>query len=73
MWREENGAPVVGSFCGSLRMRSAIGSICMAWASSSMALSSAKVPTDSPGARMKVLASMSSVATSTSSLKLPAA
>ena len=65
--------PRSGSFSGSLRMRSSIGSMPSCSASSSIAHSSAKVPTDSPGARMKVLASMSMSATCTSSLKLPAA
>jgi hypothetical protein len=64
---------MVGSFSGSLRMRSSIGSIPSSAASSSMALSRAKVPTASPGARMKVLAIMLSFTVSTSSLKLLAA
>ena len=51
-------------------MRSSIGSMPSAAASSSIAHSSAKVPTDSPGARMNVLASMSIAAICTSSLNV---
>ena len=50
--------PEVGSLSGSMRRRSSIGSSVIASASSSRVVSSANVPTDSPGARMKVLASM---------------
>ena len=73
MWREEKGSPEVGSFSGSLRRRSSIGSIASSIASSSIADSSADVPTDSPGARMNVLASMFMATVSTDSLRLPAA
>ena len=64
-------SPVVGSRSGSQRRRSSIGSIFMSCASSSIALSSAKVPTNSPGARIQVLASMSMSATFCSSRKRP--
>jgi len=73
MWRDEKGSPDVGSLSGSLRSRSAIGSMSSATASSSIADSSAKVPTDSPGARMNVLASMFIFTVSTDSLMLSAA
>ena len=73
MWRDENGVPAVGSRSGSLTMRSSIGSIPSATASSSMPHSRPKVPTASPGARMNVLASMSMPVVSTSSLNESAA
>ena len=64
--------PCVGSWSGSLRRRSSMGSMPRVPASSSTADSSAKVPTDSPGARMKVFATMSMCADCTRSSKLPA-
>ena len=63
----------MGSASGSLRILNSIGSMPIRSASSSTALSSAKLPTASPGARMKALATMSISATCTSSLMLPAA
>ena len=71
--REEKGRPEVGSRSGSFLILSSTGSIPSCSASSSMAVSSAKVPTASPGARMKVLASMSIVATRTPSRMVSAA
>ena len=65
--------PEVGSTSGSLRILSSTGSIPIRSASSSIAHSSAKLPTASPGARMKVLATVSSSTTWTSSLTLSAA
>ena len=56
MWRLENSCPLTGSASGSFRARSSIGSIFNSYASASIALSTANVPIDSPGARMKVLA-----------------
>ena len=67
--RCEKGSPVVGSFSGSFRMRSSIGSMPSSAASSSIADSSPKVPTASPGARMKVFAVMFILTVSTSKKK----
>ncbi len=58
---------------GSFAMRSSTGSMPSAIASSSMPHSSPNVPTDSPGARMNVLASMSIAVVSTSSFIASAA
>jgi hypothetical protein len=68
--RWEKGSRVVGSFSGSFRMRSSIGSMPSSAASSSIADSSPKVPTASPGARMKVLATMFIRTVSTSKEKV---
>ena len=65
--------PDVGSLAGSLRVRNSIGSIASCSASSSTVHSRAKVPIDSPGARMKVFGTMSISATCCTILKLPAA
>ena len=51
--RLDQGRPLSGSAGGSFRRRSAIGSMLSATASSSMALSSAKLPGASPGARIQ--------------------
>ncbi len=57
--RCENGLPPIGCRSGWLRRRSSMGSTPIPCANSSTALSSAKEPMASPGARMKVFGTMS--------------